>query len=91
MTDLQRALIAKRHGDTPHEVITVFPDGGELHRFRNRVGYDYLATYKPQWIDAGHYNCCGSLQVGAPGSYYHTYEEAKNALEQRYLDVWMDR
>ena len=44
MTDLQRALIAKRYGDTPHEVITVFPDGGELHRFKNRAGDDYLAT-----------------------------------------------
>ena len=44
MTDLQRALIAKRYGDTPHEVITVFPDGGELHRFKNRAGDDYYES-----------------------------------------------
>lgn len=90
MTDLQRALIAKMYGDTPHEVITVFPDGGELHRFKNHAGADYLATYKPKYVNAGLYSCCGSLQVCAPGSYYRTYEEAKNALEQRYLDVWME-
>ena len=90
MTDLQRALIAKRYGDTPHEVITVFPDGGELHRFKNRAGADYLATNKPKYVDDGLYSCSDSLQVCAPGSYYRTYEEAKNALEQRYLDVWME-